>query len=150
VKLWRISRRAFFNLDGEGARLYGGRWNSEGLTVVYLSTSFPLAVLEYLVHVDIKTAPSDLIRIEVDVPDATSRAEVSLKELPADWNATSDHPSCVDAGDAWIRGGSTCLLFVPSAVVPTDLNVLMNPVHPDAKLVRAKTEPFILDRRLLE
>jgi len=149
VKLWRVCRRAFSDLDGEGARLYGGRWNSEGVAVVYLSTSLPLAVLEYLVHVDVKTAPADLVHVEVDLPDGTTRDQVRLEDLPADWNATSDHPSCVDAGDGWIRGGTSCLLFVPSAVVPTDLNVLMNPAHVEAGTATAISEPFVFDRRLL-
>ena len=150
MKLWRICRRDFSGLDGEGARLYGGRWNSEGLAVVYLSTSLPLAVLEYLVHLDVKTAPADLVRIEVDLPDTTTRDQVRIEDLPADWNTTSDHPSCVDAGDGWVRGGRACLLYVPSAVVPTDLNVLMNPAHVEAGMATAIAEPFVLDRRLLE
>ena len=150
MKLWRICRRAFSNLNGEGARLYGGRWSSEGLPVVYLSTSLPLVVLEYLVHVDVKTAPADLVRLEVDIPDGTTWEAIRLQDLPADWNTTSDHPSCVDAGDGWMRGGRSGLLFVPSAIVPTDLNVLMNPAHPESRAATVGAEPFVLDRRLLD
>src|SRR5690606_31164315 len=110
----------------------------------------PLAVLEYLVHVDVRTAPTDLVSIEVTLPDATSRAEVPLRTLPDDWNASSDHPFCVDAGDAWVQSGRSCLLFVPSAVIPPESNVLLNPAHPDARRIRVKVDPFVLDRRLLE
>ena len=78
MKRWRICRGGSRRLDGEGARLYGGRWNSEGVPVVCLSTSLALAAMEYLVHVDIGTAPSDLICVEVDVPDEVSREQIDL------------------------------------------------------------------------
>jgi RES domain-containing protein len=150
VKLWRICRRAFEALDGEGARLYGGRWNSEGVPVVYLSTSPALAALEYLVHVDVSLVPSDLVCVEVDVPDDVSREEIRLERLPSDWDASSDHPVCVDLGDDWIRRGGSCLLFVPSAVIPRSWNVLFNPAHDEARRAAPVAEPFTFDRRLLE
>ena len=150
MKLWRISRAAFADLDGEGARLYGGRWNSEGIAVAYLSTSLSLAALEYLVHLDVSLAPMDLVSVEVEVPDGVSREEVDLEALPEGWSAVSDHPFCVDTGDEWIRRGESCLLLVPSAVIPKSWNVLLNPAHPDARRIVSTTEPFAFDRRLLE
>lgn len=136
-------------MDGEGARLHGGRWNSEGVAGVYLSTSLPLAALEYLVHFDVATAPSDLISMEVDVPEGVSRAEVDVATLPDDWNEFSDHPVCVDIGDAWLGGGESCLLFVPSAVIPKRRNILLNPAHPDARRMSFEVEPFQFDHRRL-
>jgi RES domain-containing protein len=150
VKLWRICRAPFQDLDGEGAKLHGGRWNSEGIPVVYLSTTLALAAMEYLVHVDVRTAPSDLIAIELDAPDDLSREEVDPKTLPEDWNVVSDHPRCVDLGDEWARRGEAALLFVPSAVIPNSWNVLLNPLHADSARVTHTIEPFVFDRRLLE
>lgn len=150
MNLWRICRAANADLDGEGARLYGGRWNSEGVAVVYLSTSLALAALEYLVHLDVSTAPSDLVSVELDVPDGVSRERVEVGALPADWRASPDHPFCVDTGNDWIRRGRSCLLFVPSAVIPKSWNVLLNPIHPDAQHIQHRIERFAFDRRLLE
>jgi len=149
VELWRICRRAFAALDGEGARLYGGRWNSEGVAVVYLSTTLELAALEYLVHLDVSMVPDDLVSLEVEVPDTVSRDRVETAELPPDWNDESDHPRCLEIGDAWIRDGTTCLLFVPSAVIPRSWNVLLNPNHEEARGLVGVSEPFAFDRRLL-
>ena len=143
-----MCRNAFHRLDGEGARLYGGRWNSEGIAVVYLSSSFPLAVLEYLVHVDASLAPTDLVSLEVDVPDSTSQERVELKDLPPGWNA-GPHRACVERGDAWIRENRSSLLFVPSAVAPKDFNVLLNPAHPEAVGITVLVDPLVLDPRLL-
>jgi RES domain-containing protein len=143
-----VCRNAFHRLDGEGARFYGGRWNSEGVAVVYLSSSFPLAMLEYLVHVDASLAPTDLVSMEVDVPDATSTERIELKDLPRGWNA-GPHPWCVERGDAWIRANRSCLLFVPSAVAPKDFNVLLNPAHPEAMRITVLADPLVVDPRLL-
>jgi RES domain-containing protein len=138
-------------MDGEGARTHGGRWSSEGLAAVYLSSSLSLAALEYLVHVDIEDAPSDLVAIELEVPQGLRESRVLASELPSDWNLVADHPECVRRGDLWLRGGRTALLRVPSAVVPIETNVLLNPGHVDAGRVRVIShEAFAYDRRLLE
>jgi len=149
MNLWRICRAANADLDGEGARLYGGRWNSEGVAVVYLSTSLALAALEYLVHLDVSMAPSELVSVELDVPDGVSRQRVEVGALPEDWRESPDHPFCVDTGNGWIRRGRSCLLFVPSAVIPKSWNVLLNPIHPDARRIQRGIERFAFDRRLL-
>lgn len=117
---------------------------------MYLSSSLSLAALEYLVHVDIEDAPSDLVAIEVDVPRGVREDRVLVSELPSDWNQVADHPECVRRGDLWLREGRTALLRVPSAVVPIEANVLLNPGHVDAARVRVLSHaPFAFDRRLL-
>ena len=68
MELWRIARRAQVALDGEGARLYGGRWNSAGTAVVYAASHLSLAALEYLVHIDPDDAPDDLVALRLSVP----------------------------------------------------------------------------------
>jgi RES domain-containing protein len=150
MKLWRLCRAPFQELDGEGARLHGGRWNSEGIPVVYLSTTLALAAVEYLVHLDVRVAPKDLVAMELEAPDDISREEVDVGRLPADWSAVSDHPRCVDLGDDWARRGEAALLFVPSAVIPNGWNVLLNPFHAESARITYTVEPFVFDRRLLE
>jgi RES domain-containing protein len=148
--VWRITREPHQTLDGEGARLNGGRWNSEGMAVVYTSTTLALAALEYLVHVDPEDVPADLIAMRIEIPDDLPDERVSASDLPADWNEAPDHPACVRCGDAWAKGASTAILRVPSAIVPEEENLLFNPRHPDAgRITVIHTRPFVFDLRLL-
>jgi RES domain-containing protein len=150
VIAWRLTRRPYQALDGEGARLYGGRWNSEGLPVVYASATLSLAALEYLVHVDPAEAPGDLVAMRLALPEDLQRERVDPSDLPPGWNGIAVHPECVRRGDAWAREGRTPLLLVPSAIVPEEENVLINPRHPAAtRLAVIDTRPFAFDPRLL-
>lgn len=151
MKLWRIARAKFEQLDGEGARLYGGRWNSEGYPVVYAASSAPLALLESLVHIEVEDLPTDLVLMEIDVPDDVGVTEVQLDQLPGDWKSVPDHPECVRLGDEWVARSDTLVLAVPSAVMSRERNLLLNPQHPDMDRVKVSgTEPFAFDPRLLD
>ena len=140
MEAWRICRRSYADLSGEGARRYGGRWNRRGTPVVYLAEHPALAVLEVLVHLDIppELLPEDYVLL---------RAELSL------WPETPpfDQPYNPEAvGNAWLRTGETALLRVPSVLVPHSFNLLLNPAHRTA--ARAKivsVEAFVFDPRFL-
>ena len=150
MRAWRLARRAFLALDGEGARLYGGRWNTEGTAVVYAASSLALAALELLVHVDPQDAPDDLVALAIEVPDDAPHATVTPDALPADWDRVTDHPACAEVGDRWARARERLVLRVPSAIVPEETNVLLNPAHPAMRRVRVAAErAFAFDRRLL-
>jgi RES domain-containing protein len=150
VRVWRIARRAFQSLDGEGARLNGGRWNSEGVAVVYTSEALSLAALEYLVHVDINEVPNDLVAIEIEIPDDARSSEVRVRDLPPDWNVIEEHPVCIAYGDEWIAAAASLALRVPSAIVPHEYNVLLNPRHTTAAGIRIlAVHEFAFDSRLL-
>lgn len=150
--VWRITRRAHQALDGEGARLNGGRWNSEGRAVVYTSGSLSLAALEYLVHVDPLVAPADLVAMEIQLPDDPGLgASAEPARFPSgDWR---DYPAPdwqAELGDLWIADGEFLWLAVPSAIVPEEHNILLNPGHPAMSRVRVRsTRQFTFDKRLL-
>ena len=150
--VWRLTRPAHRALDGEGARLNGGRWNSEGRAVVYTSTTLSLAALEYLVHVEPLLAPSDLVAIEIELPaDAGLGAQVEPDRFPpGDWREYPAPEWQAELGDLWIEDATFLWLAVPSAIVPEEYNVLVNPHHPrmaEARVV--STRPFSFDRRLM-
>ncbi|MEJ7811771.1 MAG: RES family NAD+ phosphorylase [Gemmatimonadaceae bacterium] len=150
MRLWRLTRQSFQLLDGEGARLFGGRWNPEGVPVVYTSGTLSLAALEYLVHVDIENAPADLVAVALDLPEASSIEDVRLADLPPDWRVLADHPACVAIGSRWAARAHSLALRVPSAVIPEESNVLLNPRHPEMQGVRVfLARPFTYDPRLL-
>jgi RES domain-containing protein len=135
---WRLCRRPHADLTGEGARRFGGRWNSPGRPVVYLAEHPALAALELRVHLDLplELLPDDFVLMRVDVPDGPT----SGIEAPADTVAT---------GDAWLIEGSSASLRVPSVLVPHAWNVLVNPGHAEAARAEIREiEPFRFDPRL--
>ena len=149
--VWRICRHAYRELDGEGARVNGGRWNSEGVAVIYTSASLSLAALELLVHVEPLSIPADLVAMEIQIPDTRGiSAYAEVKQLPHDWRAYPAPDWEADLGDTWIHDGAFLVLGVPSAVVPEEFNVLINPAHPAMRQVKViSVRPFRFDDRLL-
>jgi len=132
-------------LDGEGARLWGGRWNSPGLPMVYCASSLALAALEALVHLPPamrrKGGLPPMVAVALEVADAHTHDPT----LPADM----EEPQTRAIGDAWLREGLGLGLVVPSRVIRLERNVVLNPRHPDMSAVKVLlTEPFTFDDRL--
>lgn len=149
MKVWRLCKRRHAALDGEGARLAGSRWNSRGTAVVYASDSLSLAALELLVHCDPALLPDDLVAIAIEIPDGLARRRVEIAELPRSWRRHPAPESLARMGDLWAKEMLSAVLSVPSAVVPGERNVLLNPRHPDFGRIRAgRLERFALDARL--
>ena len=149
-RLWRLTKARHLGtaLDGEGARLFGGRWNSPGRRAVYLSEGLSLAVLEVLVHTDVSTAPAH-VALPLELPDGVPVTELAPARLPPDWRAPEAPSSTRALGDAWLAARETAFLRVPSVIIPEEFNVVLNPEHPDAgRLVRGKPAPFSFDPRL--
>lgn len=150
MRCYRLCRAPFRAIDGEGARLYGGRWNRPGRPVVYTSGSLALAALEYLVHVDPADVPADLLALTLEVPDHLEVQALDAATLPSDWMHYAAPAACQSAGAAWLAAGETAMLRVPSAPVPEEWNLLLNPRHPDAAQMKVVAErPFVFDPRLL-
>jgi RES domain-containing protein len=149
----RITRRlhAAAPLDGEGARLFGSRWNHPGTPLASTSTALSLAALEYLVHVDPEDLPDDLVQVKAIVPDAVVPLVLNRSKLPAGWRAYPAADAVMNVGDAWLREATSLLLCVPSAVIPEETNVLVNPRHPDFPRIRVDgSEPFWFDSRVFK
>ncbi len=150
MKLYRITRRIHVTtpLDGEGSRLFGGRWTSVGVAVAYASATLSLAALEYLVHVDPDILPGDLVAVHVTAEGCTVES-FDLERLPANWREYPAPAALARIGDEWVRSGRSVLLTVPSAIIPEERNVLINPRHEEAPMLKvSSTAPFALDRRL--
>ncbi len=149
LTVWRLvaPRHALEAFSGEGARLYGGRWNRKGEAVVYAAATRSLAVLEMLVQAD----PLPLyLAIPVTLPKGTGLTVLEEKDLPPDWRSLPPPESTRDMGGAWFGACATCALQVPSAVMPAEYNLVLNPAHPDfAKLRIGAVEELNMDPRLL-
>lgn len=155
VVLWRIAThtREFRadDLQGKGAELTGGRWNRPGRPVVYTATSVALACLETAVHLRAQALPLNRFLVRLDVPDTlwADRQVFGAAQLPDGWNAVPEGKVSLDLGDTWLKAARTALLVVPSAIVPEEQNVLLNPRHPQAAQVTATLlRPWVYDQRL--
>src|ERR1700730_14515011 len=113
--VWRITAAPFADLSGEGARLFGARWNSPGRAMLYTAEDAALAVLEVRVHLDLSwdLLPDDYVLMKIEVPD-----------LPVE-NITGLPPDPISVGDKWLASATTPLLRVPSYIVPESFNVLV-------------------------
>lgn len=150
MRFWRICRRRYAAeaASGEGARLYGGRWNRPGVRVVYASTSLALAAIETFVNLEPNLQPRDLVSIEGDIPDTLAIDRLELQTLPANWHKTRDE-SLRRFAKEWIDRGQTVALFVPSAAIRGEWNILLNPAHPDfARVKLHDPQSFEFDVRM--
>ena len=155
MSLWRIATDAreyeADDLRGKGAEKSGGRWNRPGLPVVYCASNISLACLETFVHLNASGLPLNRTLVRIDVPEELWAGRDQLLEpgLRVGWNAVPESKVSLDIGDAWLKACSNAILQVPSAIVPEESVVLLNPAHPRAREIAAiKVRPWIYDGRM--
>ena len=150
ISAWRIVKRKLANdaFSGRGARVYGGRWNSPGVAMVYTAASQSLAALEILVHVEAPELLGYYVVIEISIEPSLLQVR-DISELPPDWRLEPPPDMLRKIGDTWIASRSSPVLQVPSAIIPVESNFLLNPLHEKfSSLVIGKPQPFHFDRRL--
>ncbi|WP_028527054.1 RES family NAD+ phosphorylase [Runella limosa] len=152
MKVYRIEREKYLKttLLGIGASMAKGyRWNSLYTRLVYTAESRALATLEVSVHLDLsEDLPSDRYYVEIDIPDDLTMLEVSLEDLPDDWNAKPPTVTTQTIGDDFVLGNEAAVLKVPSSIVPQEFNYLINPSHPDAPRISiTNITPMTFDAR---
>ncbi len=150
IRLFRIALTVYIDdLTGEGARLYGGRWNRKGAAVLYTSESRALAAMEYLIHLPPGLAPPGLSLRELELPENVSIQDVPVTTLPLDWKTSPPLDATMKIGSDWLQAENSLLLKVPSVNVEHESNILINPNHPEFKKVKAlPPQPFLFDARL--
>lgn len=147
--VWRITTRRFANqaFTGEGARLYGGRWNRVGQSLIYTAESRSLALLEMLVQDDPLRAHYVLIPAYLSENVSVEILDVSV--LPKDWRTHAGREALQTIGFEWLSQARSCVLAVPSAVMPAEFNFLINPMHEDFKFISVgEPETLETDMRL--
>ena len=150
---FRLCRRPFARnpLDGRGGLFASGRWHTPRRLVCYASESLALASLEVLVHCDPDLVPRDLVAIEVDIPASVVVEELDPRRLPRAWRRYPAPRALQRLGNTWLDRAAACVLRVPSAIVPSESNFLINPVHPDIRRLHVvRKSPFRFDPRLVE
>ena len=150
ISAWRLvhKRRVASAFTGDGARRYGGHWNSKGRKAIYTADSLALATLEIMVHA---IAYEDLllffyfqVRFSEDLVET-----IDSESLPRHWRKDPAPLSCKKFGDRWLASGPKPILKIPSVVLPEGCNYILNPDHPQwAQIKLSKPRPFTLDHRI--
>ena len=152
LQAWRLVRaaRADDAFTGEGARLYGGRWNPAGTRATYVSATRSLAALEVLVHQAERVPSGSFLFFEVRFPESLV-TKVSEKALPASWRTFPPQKATVEIGGAWIAAHASAVLEVPSILIPQESNFVLNFEHPRAAEIEIrKPQLFSFDPRYLK
>lgn len=146
--VYRITRDKYAqDLSGTGAEKYPGRWNLPEFRMLYTAGSESLATLEVLAHFDDEEAPANQLVVVLEVPDD---AITVLDPLPEDWDLTPAGLASKHAGTEFLKAKEQLVLRVPSAIIKSEANYLINPLHPDMVQVRIhKLYPKLWDERIL-
>src|ERR1035438_5216982 len=150
MRVFRLCRSSYPAYDGEGAHRVGGRWNSKGVRVLYMSENRSLAVLELLVHLS-GTLPDKYLLGPANIPEDVAIERIVDKDLPKGWSTSSpgEQVATRRLGDAWVERQRSAVLSVPSVILG-ERNYVLNPAHSDfARIEFAEPEPFRFDLRLI-
>ncbi|MGE9315070.1 RES family NAD+ phosphorylase [Niabella sp. CJ426] len=148
MKVYRISKCKYIDdLSGTGSSRFPGRWHNKGTYILYTAASPSLAMLESVVH--ITTLPKiELCMTCLEIPDG-SITELSGTQLPENWFTSPPPDHLKYIGDQFIQAGNYLALKIPSAVMPEEFNILLNPAHPLFRKIKViYTRQLRVDERL--
>jgi RES domain-containing protein len=150
MRLYRFcSKRRANDLSETGVKLVGGRWNSPGVAMLYMSENRALALAEYWVHVHPSNLPTNVCVVEIQVPDTARIISIPLSSLPENWRAGPPLTSLQQTGDKWVLNEQSLILKVPSTVMPLEFNYILNPAHHDMIRVSIiSITDYVWDRRM--
>ncbi len=142
MRVWRIAADApaytADDLTGTGAKLSGGRWNRKGTPMIYAASNRALACLETMVHLNVGDLPLNRYLVELAIPEKLFLSAVRFNaQHHVGWDAIPEGLVSLEAGQGWIKQSTSAVMIVPSVIVPEEFNVLINPVHPDARAITA-------------
>ena len=135
-------------LSGSGSP---ARWNPRHVQVIYTASSIALACLENLVHRSGEGLNLNFRLVEILIPDDMAFDSINIADLPENWHKTEGYPACQVIGKEWVDQNETCILQVPSSIIPDESNILINPGHPDFyKISIQSIRNFSFDERLID
>jgi RES domain-containing protein len=149
MQLYRIAKSNYINdLNGTGAKMYGGRWNRPGIPVLYTSQHISLSILELIVNFSSQAALSfDYSVATIEIPESKIYTPTP-SELPDNW-IKYNNTECWEMTEQLFHKKNQWAIKLPSVIVPQEYNVIINPLHKshNSKIL-IKTEKFQLDYRL--
>lgn len=149
ITAWRITRKKHLNsaFTGEGAKVWGGRWNPIGLPAVYCASNLSLAILEIIVHLEDDSDIDSFVAIPVSFESELVQS-MPVSKLPKTWNDLPIDPASVSVGKKWLEEGKYPILKVPSIIVPIESNFVLNPLHSAFKTIEiGKHQSIHFDQR---
>ena len=144
-------RAASTAFSGEGARRFGGRWNNKGTKMIYAAGSLALAAMEVLVHLDSADVLGEqFCYFKMEIPAGLCIA-LDKSILHKAWDQDPPTVQTKQIGDDWVRSGASAVIAVPSSIIKSETNFLLNPSHPDfARITIGSQERFAFDPRLVK
>ncbi|NRR28685.1 RES family NAD+ phosphorylase [Oxalobacteraceae bacterium] len=151
MRLWRISHpRCALDRLCAGAALHGGRWNPIGMPALYAGTTIAITALEKFVHIGSAPLPP-LLLVAIDIPDSTTVFDPGLAGMPPAWAAMPTSATAQALGKRFLSSGAELAMKVPSAIIPEEFNIVINPQHPDyANVGLSVVRRFTFDTRMFK
>lgn len=152
MQLFRFGLETYINdISGYGAKLYGGRWNNVGNSMLYTACSPSLCMLEFICNASgiAKTVQTSLLTLKID--SKVKLEQLTVNEMPENWQDVPAPDILKRIGDNWLKGNTSVGIKVPSAVMPIEFNVLINPLHKDfSKLTIENIVKMDIDKRIIK
>lgn len=150
MEFWRIAKQKHaLDKTCDGARQYGGRWNSIGQPAFYAGCSIEISALEKFVHLNGVIHGLGLLLVKIELPDNVSLIKLEADKLPKGWNAVPSNSVSQQMGDIWLQNNAELVMLVPSVIIPEACNAVINPNHPDYNQVTLSIyRPFEFDDRM--
>jgi RES domain-containing protein len=151
VFCWRIAKKKYAAsaFDGEGSRRKGGRWTPKGIPAVYAAQTESLAALEQFVQLGDEGQYIRFVCFKVEIPEEVRIEEIDIGSLPTNWRDTPALDSLKAYGADWLSRGESAVLKVPSALISSECNFILNPLHPEfQKIIIGASEEFCYDPRM--
>jgi len=151
VFCWRIAKKKYKDtaFDGEGSRRKGGRWTPRGVPAVYTAQTESLAALEQFVQLGDEGQNIHFVCFKIEIPDEVRIGEIDISSLPENWRETPAPEALKTYGAEWLLQGQTAVLKVPSALIPSECNFILNPLHPAfQRIIIGVPEKFSYDPRM--
>jgi len=147
MHVYRISIAKYSN--GLVASGNPARWCPKDVFMIYTASSRSLACLENVVNRDQFGLMQPFNILTINCPPSIKIKTVLLKSLSPDWKDRDQIHLTRSLGENWIRENQSAILRVPSSIIEEENNYLLNPNHPDFKLIKiVKTQPFVFDSRI--
>ena len=144
--VYRITTPRFTSLSASGKI---ARWNKEGQFVIYVAENIALACLENIVHRNSEGLMGDFRILTIEIPKKVSTKIIKIETLPIEWSSRRNFEICQNIATNWLENSESCVLCVPSVIIPLENNFLINPQHPDFKFIKLlSVKEFTFDNRI--
>jgi RES domain-containing protein len=148
--VYRLAAKEYIDdTTGTGAKLFGGRWNPAGRPCIYASTHVSLALLEKFVHAGHRENMERIALLRIEIPeDRVMVFHTDGQLLKKTWADDIAYSQWI--GEQILHDSTIAAFTVPSAIVPTERNVIINPLAKEFASIRfLSVTDFLTDFRLL-